>query len=204
MIRVLTTTRRRLLLGTATLPLWAALAACGESEPKPSFTGTDITGANYGRDFALSDPDGKRRTLADFKGKVVMIFFGFTQCPDICPTALTRAAEVKQQLGAAGNDLQVIFVTVDPERDTPEVMRAYTAAFDPSFLGLRGDLAQTEATAKEFKVFYEKVPTRTSYTMDHSAFTYLIDRKGRMRVVMRYAQSASEFTADVRALLAAG
>lgn len=204
MTRVLTTTRRRLLLGTATLPLWAALVACGESEPKPSFTGTDITGANYGRDFALSDPDGKRRTLADFKGKVVMIFFGFTQCPDICPTALTRAAEVKQQLGAAGDDLQVIFVTVDPERDTPEVMRAYTAAFDPSFLGLRGDLAQTEATAKEFKVFYEKVPTRTSYTMDHSAFTYLIDRKGRMRVVMRYAQSASEFTADVRALLAAG
>ena len=133
-----------------------------------------------------------------------MIFFGFTQCPDICPTALTRAAEVKQQLGAAGDDLQVIFVTIDPERDTPEVMRAYTAAFDPSFLGLRGDLAQTEATAKEFKVFYEKVPTRTSYTMDHSAFTYLIDRKGRMRVVMRYAQSASEFTADVRALLAAG
>ncbi|WP_398496012.1 SCO family protein [Variovorax sp.] len=204
MTRVLTTTRRRLLLGTASLPLWAALAACGESESKPSFTGTDITGANYGRDFALSDPDGKRRTLADFKGKVVMIFFGFTQCPDICPTALTRAAEVKQQLGAAGDDLQVIFVTVDPERDTPEVMRAYTAAFDPSFLGLRGDLAQTEATAKEFKVFYEKVPTRTSYTMDHSAFTYLIDRKGRMRVVMRYAQSASEFTADVRALLAAG
>ncbi len=204
MTRVLTTTRRRLLLGTASLPLWAALAACGESGPKPSFTGTDITGANYGRDFALADPDGKRRTLADFKGKVVMIFFGFTQCPDICPTALTRAAEVKQQLGAAGDELQVIFVTVDPERDTPEVMRAYTAAFDPSFLGLRGDLAQTEATAKEFKVFYEKVPTRTSYTMDHSAFTYLIDRQGRMRVAMRYAQSASEFTADVRTLLAAG
>lgn len=130
-----------------------------------------------------------------------MMFFGFTQCPDVCPTALVRAATVKQLLGADGDRLQVIFVTVDPERDTPEILKAYTAAFDPSFLGLYGDLKHTEETAKDFKVFYKKVPTGSSYTMDHSALSYVYDPDGKLRLVLRHTQSAEEYAADLRQLL---
>lgn len=189
---------RRRALQWGVLPVLAALAGCRR---KPIFHGVDVTGAVYGRDFRLNDPEGRERTLADFKGKAVMVFFGFTQCPDVCPTALARAAEVKQLLGDDGEKLQVLFVTIDPERDTPEVLQAYTAAFDPGFLGLYGDLQRTAETAKEFQIYYEKVSTGASYTMDHSASTYLYDPAGKLRLVMRHQQSAQEFADDLRKLL---
>lgn len=192
------TDRRRVVLAAAAA---LGLAACGKAGPTLTFKGADLTGANYGRDFRLHDPSGQTRTLADFKGKVVMLFFGYTQCPDVCPTALARAAAVKQQLGDKGDRLQVLFITVDPERDTPEVLKAYTAAFDPAFLGLYGDLATTAATAQEFKAFYAKVGTGTTYTMDHSAFTYLFDGSGHLRVALRHNQPDAEFATDVKTLV---
>lgn len=175
------------------------LVACGR--PRPAFSGVDITGVDYGRDFRLTDPDGRTRTLADFRGQAVMLFFGFTQCPDVCPTALARAAEVKRLLGADGGRVQTIFVTIDPERDTPALLRAYTQSFDPTFLGLHADAATTAATAREFRVFYQKVPTGGSYTMDHTAITYLFDPRGRLRLAMRHDLSAAQFAADLRTLL---
>ncbi|MGJ7570632.1 SCO family protein [Variovorax sp. RB2P76] len=194
-------TRRSLLLAGGGLAA-LALAACDKVLPA-SYNGVDITGASYAQDFRLSDPDGRERTLADFKGKAVMMFFGFTQCPDVCPTALVRAAEIKRLLGADGDRLQVIFVTVDPERDLPVVLKAYTQAFDASFIGLYGDLQRTAETAKAFKVFYKKVPTGSSYTMDHSAFSYVFDPKGKIRLVLRHEQSAEECAQDLRQILAA-
>jgi len=179
--------------------LAAALAGCGRD--RPQFAGMDVTGADWGRDFALQDPDGKLRRLADFRGKVVMLFFGFTHCPDVCPTALTRAKEVKRLLGADGGRLQVIFVTVDPERDTAALMREYTAAFDSSFLGLRADADATKRVASEFKVFYEKVPSGSSYTVNHSAFTYVFDAQGRLRLLLRHEQAAEQYAADIRTLM---
>ena len=146
----------------------AALSACDQlgqaTGQQPSFRGIDITGAPYGRDFRLTDVDGQERTLADYRGKLVLLYFGFVQCPDVCPTALTRAVETKRLLGPDGDQLQVIFVTVDPERDTPEILREYMAAFDPSFVALRGDAQRLKETAAEFKVFYRQVPTGSSYT----------------------------------------
>lgn len=179
----------------------ASLFAAACSRKGPGFHGIDITGAEYGRDFRLADPDGKVRTLADFRGRFVMLFFGFTQCPDVCPTALARAAEVRRQLDADAGRLQVIFVTIDPERDVPKVLGTYTRAFDPTFLGLAGDLATTEATAKEFRAFYRKVPTGGSYTMDHSAFTYVFDPDGRLRLLLRHDQTAADYTADLKTLM---
>lgn len=194
--------RRRKLCSATAWVLGAALAGCDKPAAKPqSFHGIDITGADYGKDFRLNDPDGKQRTLADFRGKAVMIFFGFTQCPDVCPTALTRAAAVKQLLGPLGERLQVIFVTVDPERDTPQVLKAYTANFDPGFLGLSADMAQTEAIAKDFKVYYKKVPAGASYTMDHSAITYVFDPAGRLRLALRHDQSAQDYADDILHIL---
>lgn len=195
-------TRRAFLsCGAASAALAAAtLAGCrfGESV---SFNGTDVTGADFGRDFRLLDPDGRERTLADFRGKVVLVFFGFTQCPDVCPTALARASEVKQLLGADGERLQVLFISVDPERDTPEVLRAYTAAFDPTFLALYGDPARLAETAQQFQVVYQKVPTGASYTMDHTSVTYAYDPQGRLRLKLPHGASAIEYAADVRKLL---
>lgn len=189
--------RRRFLASCAALPL---LAACDWSRP-PVFLGVDITGADYGRDFRLRDPDGRERTLADFRGKAVMVFFGFTQCPDVCPTALSRAVEVKRLLGSDGEHLQVLFVSLDPERDTPAILKAYTAAFDPAFLGLSGDLAQTAATAEHFKVYYKKVPSGDAYTLDHSAMTYVYDPAGNLRLMLRHTQTAGDYAADIRKLL---
>ncbi|MCB2016442.1 MAG: SCO family protein [Hydrogenophaga sp.] len=165
------------------------------------FKGIDISGADYGRGFALADFNGTPRTLADFKGRVVMLYFGFVQCPDVCPTALTRAAKVMQDLGPQAADLQVVFVTVDPERDTPELLREYMASFHPSFLALTGNAEQIAQTAKEFRVYYKKVPTGSSYTMDHTALSYLFDRQGHLRVVLRHEQGADDYTTDVRTLL---
>jgi len=181
----------------------ALLAACS-AEQKPAFKGIDITGAEYARQLALPDASGKPRTLADFKGKVVVVFFGFTQCPDVCPTALAEIAEVKQKLGADGAKVQSVFVTVDPERDTPEVVGAYVAAFGRDFVALRGTLEQTQATAKEFKVFFAKVPGKTegSYTMDHTAGSFVFDPQGRVRLFVRNGGGAEAMFSDVKLLLA--
>lgn len=176
-----------------------ALNACDPASP--SFSNTDITGANFGRDFSLLDPDGNTRSLSDFRGRAVMMFFGFTQCPDICPTALSRAAEVARLLGEDAGRLQVIFVSVDPERDVPEVLRAYTAAFDPSFLGLYTTVDETQEMADSFRVFYRKVPTGGSYTMDHTATSYVYDPEGRLRLAVSYQSSAESIASDLRILL---
>lgn len=192
--------RRHLLRGAVALSL-AALAGCA---PKaPAFHGVDITGASYGRDFRLLDPQGRERTLADFKGQAVLLFFGFTQCPDVCPTALTRAVEIRRLLGPQAGKLQVLFATLDPERDTPAVLDAYTRAFDPSFLGLHADLQRTAETARDFKVFFQKVPTGSSYTLDHSALSYVFDPAGRLRLVFRHEQTAADCADDLRQILSA-
>jgi protein SCO1/2 len=176
-----------------------AMSACQRAAP--SFNGIDLTGAPYGRDFSLPDANGKTRSLADFKGKAVMVFFGFTQCPDVCPATLARAVEVRKLLGADADKVQVVLVTVDPERDTPELLRNYMAAFDPGFVALRGDLPATTAMAKDFKVFFQKVPTASSYTIDHTALTYVFDPKGRLRLALRHEQSAADIAADLKTLL---
>lgn len=178
-----------------------ALAACAPS--KPAFNAVDITGANYARELALTDAAGKKRTLADFRGKLVVVFFGFAQCPDVCPTTLSDYAQVKQKLGADGDKLQVIFVTVDPERDTPQVLAAYVPNFDPSFIGLTGTVDEINAAAREFKVFYQKVPgkTETSYTIDHTAGSYVFDREGRIRLFVKHAAPVDSIVADLKKLL---
>lgn len=188
-------------IGTLALVAGICLAAVGCGGDTPRFNGMDVTGADWGRDISLQDPEGRTRTIADFRGKYVLLFFGFTHCPDVCPTALTRAKEMQRLLGADGARVQVIFVTVDPERDTASLMREYAAAFDPSFLGLRGDAEGTKRAAAEFKVFYEKVPTGGSYTINHSALTYVFDAQGRLRLALRHTQGADEFAADLRALM---
>lgn len=191
----------RLVSLAITLGLAAALAACDGGGPR--FNNVDITGANYARDFRLTDFDGRTRTLADFRGKIVVVFFGFTQCPDVCPTTLSDMAEVKKRLGADGDKLQVIFVTLDPERDTPQVLAQYVPGFDPSFVGLYGTREQTAVTAKDFKVFYQKVPgkTETSYTLDHTAGSYVFDREGRLRLFLRHGGGVEPIVADLKALL---
>lgn len=193
----------RSLLVFAVAALALLLAGCHRAEDAaPRFRGLDLTGAPYGRDFHLTDSEGRARSLADYKGKAVLMYFGFTQCPDVCPTALIRAAEVKKLLGADGEKLQVIFITIDPERDTPPVMKAYTAAFDPSFVGLYGDAKRTRETADEFKAYYKAVPTGGSYTMDHSALSYAFDPQGRLRLALRHEQTADDYAHDLRQLLA--
>ncbi|MCU4122160.1 SCO family protein [Variovorax sp. N23] len=186
------------------LAAWAGLTAC--SDPKPSFNAVDMTGADYAKNFALKDADGKERTLADFKGKVVVLFFGYAQCPDVCPTTMTEMAQVKQQLGPDGDKLQVLFVTVDPERDTPEVMKAYMGAFDPAFVALIPTQAQLAAMAKDYKAYYKKVDgkTPTSYSMDHSAASYIYDTQGRLRLYARYGAGVAPMVADVQALIKQG
>jgi len=177
------------------------LAAC--SEPRPSFNAVDITGADYAKDFSLKDADGKVRTLADFKGKVVVLFFGYAQCPDVCPTTMTEMAQVKQQLGSDGDKLQVLFVTVDPARDTPEVLKAYMGAFDPGFVALIPTADQLATIAKDFKVYFKKVEgkTPTSYSMDHSAASFVYDTQGRLRLYARYGAGVAPMVSDVKALL---
>lgn len=177
------------------------LAGCGES--KTSFNAVDVTGAEYAKGFSLTDADGKLRTMADFKGKVVVLFFGYAQCPDVCPTTMTEMAQVKKQLGADGDKLQVVFVTVDPERDTPAVMKAYMEAFDSSFVALIPQPEQLAAVAKDFKLYYKKVDgkTPTSYSMDHSAASYVYDKEGRLRLYARYGAGVAPMVSDVKALL---
>jgi len=207
--------RRSWLRQAATAALVAGaglLAACdggspvgaSGAAPKPSFKGVDITGAEYARTLSLTDGDGQRRSLADFKGKVVVVFFGYTQCPDVCPTTMAELAEVKRGLGADGSRVEGIFVTVDPERDSAALLKAYVANFGPDIIGLRGSLDETRAAAKEFKVFYAKVPgkTATSYTVDHTAGSYVFDSQGRVRLFTRYGSGAQALADDLKILLA--
>ena len=172
--------------------------------PKAVFKGVDVTGAEYARKLSLPDPDGRLRSLADFKGKVTVVFFGYTQCPDVCPATMAELAQVKKSLGKDGDRVQGVFVTVDPERDTPTVLKAYMASFDPSFVALRGTPEQTAAAAREFKVFYAKVPGKAdgSYSMDHTAGSFVIDANGRVRLFERYGDGGEAMAADLKALLA--
>lgn len=190
-----------------TVLLAAVLAlATGCSEAPPPFRSTDITGADYGKRLALTDHSGKPRTLADFKGKVVTLFFGYTQCPDVCPTSLATMSEVMRLLGADADRVQVLFATVDPERDTAELLSHYVPAFDARFLGLVGDAAQTAEVAREFRIFYRKSGdvSGTAYTIDHSAGTYVFDPAGRLRLYVKHGESAENIAADLKALLAGG
>lgn len=185
----------------------AWLQACSPAGPTPSerraLRAIDITGATYAQDFALTDHVGQRRSLADYRGRVVLVFFGFAQCPDVCPTALAGAAETLALLGADGSQVQVLFVTLDPERDTAEVLEPYVTSFHRSFVALRADVARTEQTARDFKVSYRKVPMGSSYTIDHSALVYAFDRSGHVRLALRPGQTPAEQAADLRPLLAA-
>lgn len=198
-------TRRSASLWLGALALGGLLSACDRAPAgaqATAYKGIDITGAPYGRDFSLTDFNGQPRHLSDYRGQVVMLYFGFVQCPDVCPTALTRASAVMQQLGADAAQVQLLFVTVDPERDQPALLREYLGTFDPSFMALTGSAEQIKAAADEFRVYYKKVPTGSSYTMDHTALTYLFDRAGHIRVALRHEQTADDYTADIRHLLA--
>ena len=180
-----------------------ALFGCSEA---PRFTSTDITGAEFGREFSapFTDHTGQPRRLADFKGKVVMIFFGYTQCPDVCPTTLTGMAQAMKLLGGDAARVQVLFVTLDPERDTQQLLAAYVPQFNPSFIGLTANPATTAATALEFKVLYQKQPgsTPTTYTLDHSANSYIYDPQGRLRLYVKHGEAPANIAADVKLLLA--
>ena len=178
-------------------------AGCDKLANKtPSFNNTDVTGLDYAKGFSLTDHTGKPRTLQDFKGKVVVLFFGYTQCPDVCPTTMVEMATVMKELGPSSKDVQVLFVTLDPERDTQELLAAYVPAFHPSFIGLYGNPDATARTAKEFKVFTAKVPSgEGNYTVDHTSGSYVFDRDGKLRLFVRHGQGAGPLTADLRQLL---
>jgi protein SCO1/2 len=177
----------------------ALLAAGCDSQPK--FKSADITGADYGKTLDLSDQNGKPRRLEDFRGKVVVLFFGFTHCPDVCPTTLADIAQAVRSLGADADRVQVLMVTVDPERDTPAALGKYVTAFDPRFLGLSGNEEQTRRAAKEFKIFYEKRKTGDTYSMDHSAQSYVLDPQGRLRLLVRPERISSDLADDLRTIL---
>jgi protein SCO1 len=189
--------RRSLLLTTL------CLCACSAEKPKPAFKNIDITGAAYAKALSLPDVDGKIRTLADFNGKVVIVFFGFAQCPDVCPTTMAEIAEVRGKLGAAGAKVQPVFVTVDPERDTAAVLKEYVRPFGNDVVALRGTIEQTQAAAKDFKIFFAKVPGKTegSYTIDHTAGSFVFDTKGQVRLFVRYGGGADALASDLKLLL---
>jgi protein SCO1 len=170
-------------------------------DSRAQFRSTDITGAPYGQSLELVDHTGKARRLEDFRGKAVVLFFGFTHCPDVCPTTLADISQATRQLGADAERVQVLMVSVDPERDTPDSLAKYMTAFDPRFLGLRGDLAATKKVAGEFKIYFEKRKQGDSYTVDHSAQSYVIDPQGRLRLLVRHDRIAQDLAADLRALL---
>jgi protein SCO1/2 len=178
-----------------------ALGAC--DKPREQFQDIDITGADFARDFKLTDTTGKQRTLADYRGRVVVLFFGYTQCPDFCPTTMSDLATVMNELGADAARVQVLFVTLDPARDTPKVLSAYVPGFDPRFMGLYGTEQETADAAREFKVFYQKVdgPTPTSYSLDHTAQSYVFDTKGKVRLVIPNAQKPAAIEHDIKLLL---
>ena len=198
--------RRSLVLSAAAWVAFPLLSACDkpgqQGVPKLSFNAVDITGAEYARKLSLKDFDGRQRDLAEFKGKVVFVFFGFTQCPDVCPTTMAELAEVRRRLGPDGERVQGVFISIDPARDTPQVLKGYLQAMDPSFVGLTGSNEQIEAAAREFKVFYQKVPTSEgNYTMDHTAGAYVFDPEGHVRLFVRYGMGVDKVTADLKQLL---
>jgi protein SCO1/2 len=196
---------RMKLLASPVFPLLVAalLAGCGGGAEAPGFKLTDVSGVGFGRELNLTDHDGKPRTLADFRGKVVTVFFGFTHCPDACPTTLAEMAQVVKELGADAGKVQVLFVTVDPERDTPQALARYVPSFNPAFLGLYGDAEATARAAKEFKVYYQKQPVKGGgYSVDHSAGTYILDREGRLRLFAQYGRGPAAMLHDIRLLLA--
>ena len=180
---------------------FALVSAC--SPDKPKFNAIDVTGANYAKGFSLKDHTGQERKLTDFKGKVVVVFFGYTQCPDVCPTTMTELVEVKRLLGAKGDKLQAVFITLDPARDTAELLNAYVTNFDSSFVALIPTPEQLVEVAKEFKIYYKKVDgkTPTSYTMEHSAGSYIFDGQGQVRLFSRYGSDAQAIAQDVTMLL---
>ena len=193
-------------LVAAACALTVSIAACDKlpgKQQQVAFQNTDVTGLDYAKGFALTDHTGKPRTLADFKGKVVVVFFGYTQCPDVCPTTMAEMASVMQKLGPRADQVQVLFITLDPERDTQQLLASYVPAFDKRFIGLRGTPEQTAKTAKEFKVFYAKVPGSdpNSYTIDHTAGSYVFDRDGRLRLFIRHGQGPDPIVHDLRQLL---
>ena len=182
------------------------LSACdnkGMPLPKTVFANTDITGLDYGKDFSLTDHTGKPRTIADFRGKLVFVFFGYTHCPDICPTTLSDMAGIMKSLGSDADKLQVLFITLDPERDTPEVMAGYVPAFHPGFLGLYGDRPATEKVARDFKIFQQRVPgpDGKSFTIDLTAASYVFDTQGRLRLFVRHGQGGAPLLNDLKLLL---
>lgn len=191
-------TRRAALATMLSGALW--LAGC---QSRPDFHNTDVTGADFAQDFQLTGHDGRQYSLADFRGKAVVIFFGYTQCPDVCPGTMAELGEVMSALGADAERVQVLFVTVDPERDTPELLASYVPAFDSRFLGLYGDAEATERTAKVFRVFYQKVPGQTpgSYTVDHTAGSYVYDPKGKLRLFIKHGTGPEPIAHDLRMLL---
>lgn len=193
--------RRRVLASFAGVAATGLLSACTES--KPQFKSIDLTGADYAKDFKLTDANGQVRTLKDFGGKLVVLFFGYTQCPDVCPTTMAELAEAKRILGKDGDKVQGVFVTVDPERDTPQVLKAYMGNFDPTFVALRPTPAEVEIVTKDYKVFYKKVAgkTATNYTMDHSAASYVYDTQGRLRLYTRYGSGPQALASDLQLLL---
>ena len=182
--------------------LIALLAACDRLTP--AYNGIDVTGAKWGRDFRLTDADGRERSLADYRGKYVMLFFGYVYCPEVCPAALIRAAEVRNGLGADREKVQVITITLDPERDTPDDIRRYAVTFDPSFVGLWGTPERIKEVAKEFRVYYQKVPAGQSYSIDHTALTYIFDPEGRLRLAMGHQLTTGQYIADLRRLMSSG
>jgi protein SCO1 len=179
------------------------LLLTGCAEKKAEFRSVDITGADYAKDFALPDVNGQTKTMADFKGKAVVLFFGFAQCPDVCPTTMAEIAAVKKSLGKEGEKVTAVFITVDPERDTPQVLKAYMESFDPTFTALRGTPEQTVALAKYFKIYYKKVDgkTPTSYTVDHTAASFVYDSQGKLRLYTRYGMGAQALAEDLKILL---
>lgn len=195
------TTRRTLLKATAVALVASGLVACSKSEA--TFQGSDITGSNLGKDLAMVDHTGQPRTLADYKGKVLVVFFGFTQCPDVCPTAMAQMAQAVELLGEDADKVQVALVSVDPERDTPEVLNAYVKAFNKDFVGLTGTPDQLARTAKSFKAYYSKVagPTPEDYTMEHGSSFYVLDQEGNARVLIRGDATAEAIAEDIRQLV---
>ena len=182
--------------------LAAVLAACSGDAPK--FRGVDITGFDSGGEISLHGTDGAKRTLADYRGKVVVLYFGYMNCPDVCPTTLAALRQAMMELGADADRVQVLFVTVDPERDTRALLEAYVKSFDPRFAGLTGSLEEITAVAKQFKIFFAKSPGKEPgrYNVDHSAQAYLIDPAGRVRVFHKSDATPADFAQDIRTLLA--
>jgi protein SCO1/2 len=194
--------RTRIVLAACAVGIALGVTGCGDKAP--AFDNLDITGnSQFGSAFALPDTNGKTRTLGDFKGKAVVLFLGYTHCPDVCPTTMAELSQAMQQLGPDAARVQVLFVTLDPARDTPEVLSQYVHAFNPSFIGLRPSDAQLARFAKDFRIYYAKVPGKTpdSYTMDHTAASYVFDPSGKLRLFARDGQGAEPWVHDLKLLL---